>query len=735
MHRMGENMRTYVLLLLFFGGCESTEPEAIPPEECGNRIDDDQDGLIDCLDLDCLGDTSCPEACGDSIDNDGDGLIDCLDLDCDGSCMEVCDDGRDNDGDDLIDCLDADCLRNPICPELCDDNQDNDGDGFTDCADEDCAGPECRESCGDGIDNDGDGIIDCDDEDCDGNCLEICDDGRDNDGDSMVDCADLDCNGECPEDCGDRIDNDGDGMVDCDDTECDVLCDTDSDGVDDFAYGGTDCDDEDPDVYPGADEICDEKDNDCDLLVDDADDSMDPLDWFAWYTDADGDGYGDPDEILGFGCQPVEPGASSSGTDCDDDDETRSPGEPERCDSVDNDCDGLVDDEDPDLEPDSALAWYEDEDGDGFGNPFEVLYTCDEDVDGYVENGDDCDDDDATFTLPEYWVLDADGDGYGVGGTTDLGCSPPGPGYARMSQGEDCDETDDTIHPGAPDECGDGFDTNCDGEDDLTWWEDVDGDGYGNPDAPLVDCSSIPAGHVDNSGDCDDTDPDIRPGAIEVCNGLDDNCDDVISPDEVDSDGDGASPCEGDPDDSDPYIYAPPCEHLEDFEGGVWTAPGWDLVSSGGTISTEAYEGSYSVEDPGWHWHTEYVWGEPGAVLEAAIYAGGLGRAYLGFSANDDGCRSFVVAPNTGDIRFQQNDGYGYAELTTESYSFALDQWYWVQIENIDGYTMEGRVYASDRVTLLTSVSHTYDTEIEPGGVAMRGFSNFNFDAIQVCYY
>lgn len=726
-------MRAFVLLLLM-GGCEPTEPEAILPEVCGNLLDDDQDGQIDCLDLDCVGDPTCPEACGDSIDNDGDGAIDCFDEDCDGFCMEVCDDGRDNDGDNLIDCLDADCLKNPICPELCDDDLDNDGDGFVDCADEDCAGPECGESCGDGIDNDDDGLIDCEDTDCDGSCREICDDGRDNDGDGMTDCADLDCQGECPETCDDFIDNDGDGMVDCDDSECLVLCDADGDGVYGPDYGGTDCDDADPDVYPGADEICDEKDNDCDLLVDDADDSMDPLDWFAWFEDADEDGYGDPEEILGFGCQPVEPGASSSGTDCDDGDETRNPGEPERCDSVDNDCDGLVDDEDTDLDPDSSLVWYEDSDEDGFGNPFEVFYTCDDDVEGYVENGDDCDDDDPTFTLPEYWVVDLDGDGYGSGGTVGISCEPPSGGYARLTLGEDCDETDDTIHPDAPDECGDGLDTNCDGADDITWWEDLDGDGYGNPYSAVVDCTSVPSGHVDNSRDCDDTDPEIRPGAEEICNGLDDNCDSYISPDELDSDGDGSSPCEGDPDDDDPSVSAPPCDNLEDFEGGVWTAPGWNLVSSGGDISTEAYEGTYSVEDPGWHWQEMYEWGGPGITLEAAIYAGGVGRAYLGFSANDDGCRSFVVAPNTGDIRFQQNDGYGYAELTIESYSFALDQWYWIQVENLDGYTMEGRLYASDRTTLLATVSHTYDTEVLPGSVAIRGFSDMNFDALRVCY-
>jgi hypothetical protein len=64
--------------------------------------------------------------------------------------------------------------------------------------------------------------------------------------------------------------------------------------------------------------------------------------------------------------------------------------------------------------------------------------------------------------------------------------------------------------------------------------EDLDGDGFGI-------CE----------GDCDDGDPDRNPGEAELCNGIDDNCDQVLPADERDDDGDGASPCEGDCDDGD----------------------------------------------------------------------------------------------------------------------------------------------------------------------------------------
>jgi hypothetical protein len=66
------------------------------------------------------------------------------------------------------------------------------------------------------------------------------------------------------EDCNDGIDNDGDNKKDCKDPDCADICDADGDGEDSVAFGGDDCDDSDRNVYPGAEEICDDgKDNDC----------------------------------------------------------------------------------------------------------------------------------------------------------------------------------------------------------------------------------------------------------------------------------------------------------------------------------------------------------------------------------------------------------------------------------------------------------------------------------------
>ncbi len=66
----------------------AVEPQ---PEVCGNGSDDDQDGLLDCEDADCVGSTGCGEICGDGIDNDNDGYAECLDDECWG--LQDCGDG------------------------------------------------------------------------------------------------------------------------------------------------------------------------------------------------------------------------------------------------------------------------------------------------------------------------------------------------------------------------------------------------------------------------------------------------------------------------------------------------------------------------------------------------------------------------------------------------------------------------------------------------------------------
>ena len=107
--------------------------------------------------------------------------------------------------------------------------------------------------------------------------------------------------------------------------------DADGDGYD----SSEDCDDTDSAIFPGATEICDDIDNDCDDEIDE--------DAPTLYADDDGDGFGDPDGETTTACEAE--GFSPYGVDCDDTDDTIHPGVEDFCDGVDNDCDDLIDED------------------------------------------------------------------------------------------------------------------------------------------------------------------------------------------------------------------------------------------------------------------------------------------------------------------------------------------------------------------------------------------------------
>lgn len=101
-------------------------------------------------------------------------------------------------------------------------------------------------------------------------------------------------------------------------------------------------------------------------------------------------------------------------------------------------------------------------------------------------------------------------------------------GFVKAMVDFDCDDTNPAINPEASETCN-YQDDNCNGLIDegfsyLHTFEDFDGDAFGNENIDSISCL-IPEGYVVDSSDCDDSNPEIYPGAEEVLNGLDDDCD------------------------------------------------------------------------------------------------------------------------------------------------------------------------------------------------------------------
>ena len=250
-----------------------------------------------------------------------------------------------------------------------------------------------------------------------------------------------------------------------------------------------DCDDLDPTAFPGGTEVCDLADNDCNGTIDEG-------------FDVDQDGF------------------TLCGGDCNDSDPAISPSAPELCDGTDNNCDGLVDEGfDADLDGFTSCAGDCD-DADPAINP-SVAEICDG-----IDN--DCD---ATIDEPDAvdastWYQDADGDGFGDPGVQISDCNQPA-GF--VTDDRDCNDGDAAINPAATEVC-DGADNDCDdavdepdAADALTWYQDGDGDGFGDANSTTPGCTQ-PAGFVADNQDCDDGNASVNPAALEICNSIDDDC-------------------------------------------------------------------------------------------------------------------------------------------------------------------------------------------------------------------
>ena len=129
-----------------------------------------------------------------------------------------------------------------------------------------------------------------------------------------------------------------------------------------------------PSTPSTLEEICDGIDNDCGTDVDIDDSDFDPAGIFTYYLDDDSDGYGDSAVTVTDCDAPT--GYVDIADDCDDTDDTINPDAPEVCDSIDNDCDGDIDDDDSSLNTTSATSYFTDADLDGYGDPDTETLAC-----------------------------------------------------------------------------------------------------------------------------------------------------------------------------------------------------------------------------------------------------------------------------------------------------------------------------------------------------------------------
>jgi hypothetical protein len=294
------------------------------------------------------------------------------------------------------------------------------------------------------------------------------------------------------------------------------------------------------------------------------------------------------------------------------------------------------------------------------------------------------------------WYADADGDGFGDVLTGATSCNRPA---VRVADATDCDDSSALISPSALEICN-GLDDDCDGRVDpvgmpgaTLWYRDADGDGAGDPAVSQQTCTQ-PLGYTASGDDCDDAEPTVSPSALELCDGLDNNCDGLVDAGAAgaslwfaDADGDGygdaarpSTAC----DQPEGYVdLSTDCDDAqpESFPGAVEVPyDGVDQDCSGADL--------VDVDQDGWEWPTDCYDTEPSVYPGAYESPDGVdedcdGRVDEGTPAADDDGDG--VTEDAGDCDDADATLYpGAAELPDR-----LDQ-------DCDGLTDEGTVLFDD---------------------------------------
>ncbi|MEZ5013793.1 MAG: MopE-related protein [Chitinophagales bacterium] len=243
-----------------------------------------------------------------------------------------------------------------------------------------------------------------------------------------------------------------------------------------------------------------------------------------FYADFDEDGFGDVSSFVEACTAPL--GYVTDNTDCNDSNNLVYPGAPEICNDMDDNCNFLVDESLP------LYTYYFDADEDGFGDMLTPIITCDELPPlGYVIDSSDCDDNNFLFHELVLYYSDLDGDLFGDILNSAYFCTfiPP-TGYVTNSI--DCDDENILINPVSNEICNN-IDDNCNIEIDeglptQILYNDEDGDNYGNAIIDTITCFLEIDGFVEDNTDCDDSNPNVYPGAPEILDGLDNDCNEII---------------------------------------------------------------------------------------------------------------------------------------------------------------------------------------------------------------
>ncbi|MFM9986820.1 MAG: MopE-related protein [Flavobacteriales bacterium] len=527
----------------------SINPSAI---EICNNADDDCDGLIDeGFDQDNDGFTTCEGDCNDNSAASYPGateICNFIDDDCDGQIDENFD--TDNDGYTICegDCNDNNSAVHPGSSEICNNIDD-----------------DCDSQIDEGFDTDNDGYTTCEG-DCNDNnaavhpgATEVCN-GIDDDCDTLIDentsiaCA-ICVNGQLVGTSSTwyaDADNDGFGNPLAFLDACEQPLG--------YIAAAGDCNDNNNAIHPGVTEICNGQDDDCDGTADEG-------------FDADNDGY------------------TTCEGDCNDNNVNVNPGASEICgNGIDENCDGNFEGDSPAFDTNFAteISIPCSTNLSSLPEP-QLLGGCFTDVISYdelpvsidcaggyirtwaaIRNGNVIDSFQQLVTLTDAVAPSLNcpsditlqipfGQTTGVvffeGSATDA-CTAVSYSYSHaLGSSFPLGTTEVTI--AASDACGNqstcSFNVIITTTATFTYYQDSDGDNYGNPSVS-IQAASQPNGYVSNNTDCNDGNTNVNPGATEICNGFDDDCDALVD-EGFDADNDGFTSCQGDCNNNNPAIY------------------------------------------------------------------------------------------------------------------------------------------------------------------------------------